>query len=267
MSVPIYLSGAPKAELWRERPDLFGALRTPQMGNKIPDGVMWGVDNGCFNPKIAAKFNVEEYLAWLDAMPRESCLFATAPDVLFNAAATLERSLPILPRIRALGHRAAFVAQDGLENLEIPWDAFDVLFIGGTTEWKLGAAARRIACEARMRGKWVHVGRVNSEVRVAYCAEELEADSVDGTFIKFAPDTNIKRLQGWYGCPDCRQLCEPDELGLHAGCPATAGDREMTGEEIDQELAKLNARVSRRARREAAAVRKAAPSAFLERVA
>jgi hypothetical protein len=221
VTIPIYLSGAPRPEL-ADRLDLFGALLTPQMGNVIPDGVIYGIDNGCFNPKVSAKFKAASYLAWLDKRDRHSCLFATAPDVVGDAAATLERSLPLLPRIRALGFKAALVAQDGLELLDIPWDAFDVLFIGGSTEWKLGAAARALCLEARARGKWVHVGRVNSEKRLTICAEQLEADSADGTFLKFGPKINIPRLRAWYGCADCRELVHFDEFGLHEGCPALA---------------------------------------------
>ena len=232
MTIPIYLSGVPKPELWEDRPDLFGALITPQMGNRIPDGVIWAADNGCFNPRVSARFKADEYLRWLTTRPgRQSCLFASAPDVVGDAAATLARSLPVLPRIRAAGFRAALVAQEGIELLDIPWDAFDCLFVGGAPapkgskeiEWKLGATAKRLCCEARARGKWVHVGRVNSEKRVRICAVELEADSCDGTFVRFSVKTNIGRLKGWYGCPDCRQLVRPDEFGLHEGCPALAG--------------------------------------------
>ena len=82
-----------------------------------------------------------------------------------DAAATLTRSAPFLPAIRALGYPAALVAQDGLEDLDVPWDDFDVLFIGGSTEWKLGPHARALAAEAKARGKGVHMGRVNSQRR------------------------------------------------------------------------------------------------------
>jgi hypothetical protein len=42
----------------------------------------------------------------------------------------------------------------------VPWDAFDVLFLGGTTDWKLGPAAADLTAEARRRGLVVHMGRV-----------------------------------------------------------------------------------------------------------
>lgn len=43
---------------------------------------------------------------------------------------------------------------------------FDVLFLGGSTAWKLGSAARRLTTEAKARGKQVHMGRVNSLKRL-----------------------------------------------------------------------------------------------------
>ncbi|MGH3863561.1 hypothetical protein, partial [Actinokineospora sp.] len=46
------------------------------------------------------------------------------------------------------------------------------------------------------RGKRVHMGRVNSGRRWTY-AEHLGCHSADGTFLAFAPDTNLQRLRGW----------------------------------------------------------------------
>lgn len=109
---------------------------------------------------------------------------------------TLARSAPHLPAIRTLGYPAALVAQDGLEHLDVPWDDFDALFIGGSTEWKLGKAAARLVAEAKRRGKHVHMGRVNSRRRWSY-AEHIGCDSVDGTFLAFGPDANLRRLQVW----------------------------------------------------------------------
>ena len=135
----------------------LGFIDTPLQGNRRPEGVTWVADNGCFNDKT---FNEQKWWAWLqsNAHAAGSCLFATAPDVVGDAAATITRSGPWLAKIRELGYPAAFVAQDGQEHLPVPWDDFDALFIGGSTEWKLGAAARRLVSDAKARGKHVHMG-------------------------------------------------------------------------------------------------------------
>ncbi len=183
----------------------LGFIDTPAQGNKPVEGVTWCADNGCFSDKW------DEARWWkflLDNAHRaDTCAFAVAPDVVGDAFATTMRSRPWLAKIRALGYPVAYVAQDGLEKLRgrtddggltfpVPWDSFDVLFIGGTTEWKLGQAAREIVAEAKARGKRVHMGRVNSEKRLRYAAA-IGCDSVDGTFLTFGPDVNLPRLLTW----------------------------------------------------------------------
>lgn len=173
----------------------IGMICTPAEGRSPADARVWAADNGCFGKGYPGD---EAWLAWLrqHTAHADRCLFATAPDVVADAAATLARSTPWLPVIRSLGYPAALVAQDGLEDLAIPWDDFDVLFVGGSTEWKLSAAAARIAAEAKRRGKKVHMGRVNSARRWAY-AELVGCDSADGTFLAFGPDKNLPRLRRW----------------------------------------------------------------------
>ena len=173
----------------------MGFIDTPAQGNKRPSGLVWCADNGCFGKGYPGD---EKWVEWLRKNQADAgmCLFATAPDVVGDAAATLERSAPWLPVIRELGYPAALVAQDGLEDLEIPWDEFDVLFIGGSTGWKLGAAVRQLVKEAKDHGKKVHMGRVNSLRRYRY-AEAIGCDTVDGTFLVFGPDKNLGRLQNW----------------------------------------------------------------------
>jgi len=177
----------------------LGFIATPAQGNTRPDGATWCADNGCFSKGYPGD---AEWLAWLQkhAADAPTCAFAVAPDVVGNAAETLSRSLPWLPQIRSLGYPAALVAQDGLEVLPVPWDAFDVLFIGGTTEWKLGRHARALICKAKLHGKRVHMGRVNSARRYRY-AEYIGCDSADGTFLTFGPDTNLPKLLAWQQVP------------------------------------------------------------------
>lgn len=194
IKVPIYLSGVVRPEL-AGRPE-YGYMKTPNMGNRIPPNSQWFADNGCFSVKGERGFNLDKYLSWLQTQPRDMCIGATAPDKVGDAEETLRRSLPVLPRLRAIGYKAALVAQDGLENLDIPWDAFDVLFIGGSTEWKLSPAAAGLIAEAKRREKWVHMGRVNSLKRFTY-ASLAGCDSVDGTFLAFGPAKNLPILESW----------------------------------------------------------------------
>ena len=161
----------------------------------------WAADNGCFAQ--GDRFDLDRYLGWLAGLDyRQTCLWATAPDVMGDAVATWARSEPVLAQIRDLGYRAAFVAQDGLclAYLDHPWqdgtrwDAFDCLFIGGSTNFKLSASDLVIA--AKQRGKLVHMGRVNSRKRLAL-AQSWGCDSADGTYLKFGPAKNLPKLVGW----------------------------------------------------------------------
>lgn len=171
-------------------------IKTPAQGNKIPIGSMWLADNGCFGKGYPGDI---QYIKWLvDNKPhRKDCLFATAPDVVGDFQATTKRSAPFLPVIREIGYKVAYIAQDGmLPDSKVPWGEFDCLFIGGTTEFKLSEDAALIAQEAKSKGKWVHMGRVNSNQRIRY-AEAIGCDSVDGTYITFGPDINLPKLVSW----------------------------------------------------------------------
>lgn len=173
---------------------LLGEIATPASGPARVAGSTWCADNGCFN---AATYPGDDaWFAWLTGMDPAGCVFATAPDVVGDAAATLDRSGPWLPRIRAAGFPAALVAQDGLEDLAVPWGEFDALFVGGSTAWKLGPGARRLVAAARDRGKWVHMGRVNSERRMRY-AQHIGCQSADGTYLAFGPDVNLPAVLAW----------------------------------------------------------------------
>jgi hypothetical protein len=96
-----------------------------------------------------------------------------------------------------LGYRAALVAQDGATPESVPWDSCEALFVGGTTKWKLGSpAVVALLDEARRRGKWVHLGRVNSYERTIIAALR-KCDSIDGTFLAFGKEANLGDLVAW----------------------------------------------------------------------
>jgi hypothetical protein len=174
---------------------LLGAFHSPRSHAITYRKAAWCADNGCFSGNYVGN---EEYLKWLSAGREDvsRCAFATAPDVLCQAMRTLRRSLPMLPRIRKLGYPAALVAQNGLEQCAVPWDEFDVFFIGGDTKWKLGKDAARLVREAKARGKHVHMGRVNGLRRLRH-ALDIGCDSVDGNTLTYGIDINLPRLLSW----------------------------------------------------------------------
>lgn len=194
------------------RAGLIGFIDTPRQGNKRPEGVPWCADNGCYSDK----WDQEKWWKWLvrHAGDAGTCLFAVAPDVVGDAVATLERSSPWLAPIRDLGYPVAFVAQDGVESTEVPWDAFDVLFVGGTDAFKLGPVAREYAHAAKLRGKRVHVGRVNSRKRFDYARRPypfgLGGDTADGTKLTFNPTEVLPLVVSW-------RTDEPADLFGHSG--------------------------------------------------
>ena len=173
----------------------LGLIATPAGGCRLEDGTDWCADNAIYAGRYPS---ATAYLAWLSRRARYAarCAFATAPDDVGNAAATLARSMPMLEPIRAAGYPVALVAQDGLEDLQVPWNLIDAMFLGGTTPWKLGPAAAALAAEARTRGLWVHMGRVNSRRRLHY-AEAIGCHSADGTLLAFGPDRHLPSLLRW----------------------------------------------------------------------
>jgi hypothetical protein len=186
---------------------------------KIDRFEAWAADNGCF----ASKWDETKWWGWLRDVAAHAakgadltceitgetfhedllatCLFAVAPDVVGDAEATLKKSRPWLSKIRDLGLPVAFVAQDGSEDLDanlIPWGEFDVLFLGGSTEFKLDPdRAGKVTREAVRRGIPVHMGRVNSAKRLKL-AEAWGCETADGTFIGFGPERNVYLMAGWF---------------------------------------------------------------------
>lgn len=154
----------------------YGRLIVPTSGDYPLRGLPWACDNSAF-----AGFDPDRFIRMLERLrnhPR--CMWVSAPDVVGNAEATLQAFEQWEPVLRVnYGRPVALVAQDGLTVEDTPWDDIHALFIGGTTDWKLGAEARVLIEAAKARGKWVHVGRVGTKKRIRYC-QHVGADSIDG---------------------------------------------------------------------------------------
>ncbi len=153
---------------------VLGQLITPLTGYANFGGV-FGMDNGAcnvFNEKVFKRLLERE------ERNRNNCLFVTVPDVVGDARRTMEiwkrrhhfvRHWPL-----------ALVAQNGIEDMEIPWDEFECLFIGGKDPWKDSQAVVDIVKTAKILRKHVHVGRVNN-YRCWSHFNEIGADTCDGS--------------------------------------------------------------------------------------
>lgn len=170
---------------------------TPEMGNRLPRHGYFAIDNGCYSKPHAFKWDkYQRYIDRLLTADGERCLFVAAPDAPFDADGTLARFEEYGERMKATGAPVAVVTQDGMQAEDLPWNDIDALFIGGSTEWKTGQESAAIAHEAHRRGLWVHMGRVNGQSRFT-AARTMGCDSVDGTFLAFAPDLNWPSLHRW----------------------------------------------------------------------
>jgi len=159
-------------------PGLIGHLYSPG-GERGPwEYLPFALDNGAFS---AWEHNVDwDEAAWraLIAWALKSGqrpLWVLVPDVVADRDRTLERWEQYSRDVYAIGLRPAFAVQDGMTFADVP-DGDCMLFIGGSTGWKLKAIEPWCA---RFPGR-VHVGRVNTWDRLIKCYE-AGAVSVDGT--------------------------------------------------------------------------------------
>jgi hypothetical protein len=200
--VILFVSGATATvRKWRQ----VGELINPAAGNS-PDSLKlvpgrWAMDNYCYSG-----FDADAFVRMLERFyGRKGCRFVSAPDVVADAHQTLAQ-WPFWSRlIRGVGFVPALVAQDGLTVSDVPWKELSALFIGGSTEWKLGPQAQTLMAYAKTRGLWVHVGRVNSRKRIWHFGRL--ADSWDGGQYSMFPDIRIPE-----GVADAEALAQ--QMGL-----------------------------------------------------
>ena len=197
----LYLSGGITQTLLANPRADVGLMLSPGMGTFDSKRLevasrWWAADNGRFAaPQL---WHAGDWLEWLASMRRwrDTCVFVVAPDVVGDAQATFELSVPYLPTIRQLGFKSAFVTQDGCTDALVPWAGFDCLFVGGSDDWKLCEASYQLVERAAQLGKWTHMGRVNSMRRLRACHVSA-FDSVDGTYVRFGPDRRLPELFDW----------------------------------------------------------------------
>ena len=158
--------------------DYIGWFNTPMSCysfQRLKDtGLLIACDNGCFNGLNVKRFNSMLMKA---EKSNATIQWVAVPDVVGDAQETHNLFQEWNTSIQ---FPLAYVLQDGVENVEIPFDDIVCLFIGGTTEFKLSKTARDVVRTGQRLGKWIHMGRVNTDKRLKY-AMLIGVDSVDGT--------------------------------------------------------------------------------------
>jgi len=154
-----------------------GQLLTPLTRYSLAAGAHFAIDNGAFTCFRQDHF---EALLKREGRNKDRCLFVACPDVVGSGRRTLEL---FRHRDRFIqGWKVALVAQNGIEDLDIPWSELDCLFIGGIDPFKESRATADLVKTAKILGKHVHVGRVNTKKRFKRFLE-LGADTCDGSGI------------------------------------------------------------------------------------
>ena len=182
-----------------------GRLLSPRQFSRAYDtaasGMPWAADNDCFQG-----LDARAYLAMLDAIHGlPGCRFVVAPDVVADWKATRARFDEWYDALAACWQPIAYVIQDGQPTAEVPWRQIDALFVGGSTEFKCSDQAHDLVREARTRGLWTHMGRVNTARRMTL-AKSWGCHSIDGTSVSMFTDRRLpERLS---------QAAAPKQLNL-----------------------------------------------------
>jgi len=162
-------------------------LSSPRRFYRDVEGWRWAADNDAYS-----SWDPDRYRRMLDGIHGlPGCLFVTAPDVVGDWKTTRQSFEDWYDELVACWQPIGYVAQDGQPAHEVPWQRIDSLFVGGTSHFKMGDDAHQLVREARTRGKWVHMGRVNSHQRLRY-AKAIGCDSVDGTSFSWFKDHRLR---------------------------------------------------------------------------
>lgn len=160
-------------------PGSVGVLIGPSYGQRVPidKWMPFVLDNDAFTCWRDKK--PWDVAAWRKMLHWVACsglkpLWAAVPDVVANREATLENWPRYRDEIKSLGCPTAFCVQDGMTPDDIPDDA-DVVFVGGSDEWKFPNLELWTKNFPR-----VHCARVNAIGMIELC-ERLGCESVDGT--------------------------------------------------------------------------------------
>jgi hypothetical protein len=158
-------------------PGRIGHLYSPDGFRAPVPWLPYALDNGRFPAWSAGKaWDEDGYRRMLDRAAESgfSPRWALVPDVVADREGTLAEWDRWAALLSGYGWPLAFAVQDGMDEADVP-DAADVVFVGGSTEWK----RRTFRGWCKNFGR-VHVGRINTERWLWEC-HLAGAESCDGT--------------------------------------------------------------------------------------
>lgn len=200
----IYLTGVsnPTIEAYAATEPALGLMAQPRSAvfNRIRHyQAGYAYDNGAFGDFTSGReFSVTAWKRGLERTVTRRALFCVVPDEVGDHEGTVRLWVEHNQPVREVGQVPAFVLQNGCQDFSQVPDGVRAVFIGGDDTYKLSAETARVCWQAKERGVWVHMGRVNSRSRFLR-AWAMGCDSADGTFLRFGPSKlMLDRLSEWF---------------------------------------------------------------------
>lgn len=221
-------------------PGRVGHLYSPGGYPKQPygDWLPYALDNGRFGAWKQALEHCGDGGAWADWWKPEQfitmvqhfaiqCeqkpLWVVVPDVVGDREATLREWDRWAPQLRDLYRVSlAFAVQDGMTEADVP-ELADVVFVGGTTNWKWLHYDRWPKAGFR-----THVGRVNGYQYLRDC-HRAGVESVDGTGFFRGDQNQLRGLRAYleqadkgdFGDVQMQMFDRLSAIGDHCEAPMT----------------------------------------------
>ena len=158
-------------------PGRMGHLYSVGGLSRLHSFVPFALDNGRFPAwENKCEWDEEAYLGMLDRVVNMGGkpMWLLVPDVVGDAAATLMEWDKWAHRLTQYRWPLAFAVQDGMNPENVPKEA-EVVFVGGSTEWK-----RKTMYDWCDQFDRVHVGRINTNKWLWEC-DQAGVESCDGT--------------------------------------------------------------------------------------
>lgn len=165
----------------------------------------YAIDNGVFGAWSSGReWSAEPLFGLLETIGQgRQPMWTVVPDAIGDKDETLRMWEKYSEAISLFDSPLAFAAQDGMTPDDVPESA-DIVFMGGSTEWKW-----RNLCDFTAAFNRVHVGRVNT-YRLLWMAHEAGAESCDGTGWFRGCQEQIRGLWRYLEESEKSDQCHPD---------------------------------------------------------